>query len=50
MFPPCMELTRYNINTTAPQSEAFWAKNGFIKAGEVYPNDYSACLPMERLI
>lgn len=34
----------------APQSEAFWVKNGFTKAGEVYPNDYSACLPMERLI
>ena len=47
-----MKLTRYIINTTppTPQSEAFWVKNGFIKAGEVYTNDYSACLPMERLI
>ena len=34
----------------APQSEAFWAKNGFTKAGEVYTNDHSACLPMERSI
>ena len=47
-----MKLTRYNYqyHATAPQSEAFWAKNGFIKTGEVCPNDYSACLPMERLI
>ncbi len=34
----------------APQSEAFWVKNGFTKAGEVGPNDYSPYLPMERLI
>ena len=47
-----MKLTRYNINTTppTPQSEAFWVKNGFIKAGEVCPNDYSPYLPIERLI
>lgn len=47
-----MKLTRYNYqyHATAPQSEAFWVKNGFTKAGEVYTNDYSACLPMERLI
>lgn len=38
------------MSRPAPQSEAFWVKNGFTKAGEVYPNDYSACLPMERLI
>lgn len=40
----------YQYHAPAPQSEAFWVKNGFIKAGEVYTNDYSACLPMERLI
>lgn len=40
----------YQYNAPAPQSEAFWAKNGFIKTGEVYPNDHSAYLPMERLI
>lgn len=41
---------RLAIDSGNPQSEAFWTKNGFIKTGEVYPNDYSACLPMERLI
>lgn len=41
---------QYQYHAPAPQSEAFWVKNGFIKAGEVYTNDYSACLPMERLI
>lgn len=50
---PAMHETNeiyYQYNAPAPQSEAFWAKNGFIKTGEVYPNDHSAYLPMERLI
>ena len=50
---PAMHKTNeieYQYHAPAPQSEAFWVKNGFIKAGEVYTNDYSACLPMERLI
>lgn len=50
---PAMHETNeiyYQYHAPAPQSEAFWVKNGFIKAGEVYTNDYSACLPMERLI
>ena len=33
----------------APQSEAFWVKNGFTKAGEVYPNDYSAWWELKRI-
>ena len=40
----------YRYHAPAASSEVFWAKNGFIKAGEEYPNDHSACLPMERLI
>lgn len=40
----------YRYHAPAASSEVFWAKNGFIKTREVYPNDHSACLPMEQLI
>lgn len=41
---------RLAIDKGNPQSEAFWTKNGFTKTGEEYPNDFSAYLPMERLL
>ena len=45
----CRKL-RLAIDKGNPQSEAFWTKNGFALTGEEYPNDFSAYLPMERIL
>ncbi len=42
------ERIRLAIDEGNPQSEAFWAKNCFVRTGERYPNDFSTYLPMER--
>lgn len=38
---------RLAVDHGNPQSLGFWMKNGFARTGEVYPNDFSAYLPME---
>lgn len=38
------------IDKGNPQSDAFWTKNGFTKTGAEIPNDFSAYLPMERIL
>lgn len=41
---------RLAVDQGNPQSLGFWTKNGFTLTGEIYPNDFSAYLPMERLL
>lgn len=41
---------RLAVDKGNPQSEAFWVKNHFVKTGEEVPNDFSAYLPMERIL
>lgn len=38
------------IDKGNPQSDAFWTKNGFTQTGAEIPNDFSAYLPMERML
>lgn len=38
---------RLAVDHGNPQGLGFWMKNGFAQTGEVYPNDFSAYLPME---
>ncbi len=41
---------RLAVDRGNPQSKAFWEKNGFALAGEEFPHDDSAYLPMERAL
>ena len=41
---------RLAVDKGNPQSIAFWRKNGFRETGEEIPNDFSAYLPMERIL
>lgn len=41
---------RLAIDAGNPQSEAFWTKNSFSKTGEVFPNDISTYISMERVL
>lgn len=41
---------RLAVDKGNPQSNAFWTKNQFVKTGEEVPNDFSAYLPMERIL
>ena len=44
------EKIRLAIDKGNPQSEAFWTKNGFVKTGDEIQNEYSAYVPMERIL
>ena len=45
LFRNCTEEVKYYMSVIDVEAD-----QTFIKAGEEYPNDHSACLPMERLI